>query len=325
MKGAPAIFGVLLLGLAGWFLVSVFRPQGQDPATNRTFVSSQQCAECHPEAFEEWNGSQHSISWTNPRVRALSNDFANQDCIDCHAPRPVFVTGIGERVLPRVSRRTEGVDCLSCHQMPDGSMAGTIHDPRAACRPTQALDLTRPEFCAGCHNQHKTVDQWRASEWPARGQDCLACHMPYRNGDPNQGRDHSFVGGTSLAFLQRAVELRGGREQDGWVVEVENVGAGHAYPTDERSRASDLFWRAKGSEGPWQFFYRIRDPYRTETDIPRTLVDAHETRRIPLDTGEEEGPIEVALFYMRSPFYEDPEAPDPDREATLVRSIVLEP
>src|SRR5690606_20775623 len=142
--------------------------------------SSQQCRECHAEVFAEWEGSQHAQAWVNPAVRMLSNDFANQDCIDCHAPRPVFVTGIGNRVLPREDRRVEGVDCIACHQLPasaGGGVAGTLDDPTAACRPTIAKDLARPEHCAGCHNQHFTVDEWKASEYPERGEDCLSCHM----------------------------------------------------------------------------------------------------------------------------------------------------
>ena len=154
-------------------------------------------------------------------------------------------------------------------------MAGTISDPRAACRPSERVELTRPVFCAGCHNQHKTVDQWRESEWPERGEDCLSCHMPFREDDPNRGRDHTFLGGNDLSMLQRSVELGGVREGDLWVVELENVGAGHAFPTDERSRAADLFWRpllepqseSEAPSNPWRFLHRIRSPYRTEVDV----------------------------------------------------------
>ena len=283
--------------------------------------------ECHAEPYAEWEASQHAISWTNPRVRFLSNDFANQDCIDCHAPRPVFVTGIGERVLPRTARRHEGVDCLSCHQLPveaGGGMAGTRSDPRAACRPVATTDLTRPTFCAGCHNQHKTVDQWRESDWPERGDDCLTCHMPFRDGDPNRGRDHTFLGGNDLVMLRRAVELRASRANGGVVVELENVGAGHAYPTDERSRRSDVFWRPV-ADGPWRHLWRIRDPYRYETDLASTLLHAHETKRLAIEGADAAGSIEVALFYMREPYWKDPEKPDPDAEATLVHRVVVEP
>lgn len=327
---ARGIAGILVVGLGVWFLVAVF---GSDPSeevvASRTFTSSADCQDCHAEIYAEWKESQHAISWTNPAVRALSNDFANQDCIDCHAPRPVFVTGIGERVLPRTARRHEGVDCLSCHQLPDGSMAGTRADPRAACRPVEKLELTRPDFCSGCHNQHETVDQWRASKWPDRDKDCLACHMPYIDGDPNKRRDHRFPGGNVLAMVKDAVELRGRREGDGWIIELENVNAGHAFPTDERSRASDVFWRPLADRGggpeTWRHLHRMRAPYRTETDVPTTLLEAHEVRELSITGEGADGPIEVAWFYKRSPYWEDMDAPDPEREASLIHRLVLEP
>lgn len=329
MNAARIVGGLVVVLLGGWFLVSVFRPEAAEAGPARTFTSSRQCQECHPEPYAEWESSQHAMAWINPEVRRTSNDFAVKDCIACHAPRPVFVIGVGERVLPREDRRREGVDCITCHQLPDGSMAGTMSDPRAACRPTERIELTRPEYCAGCHNQHKTVDQWRESEWPDRGEDCLSCHMPYRNDDPNAGRDHRYLAGHHLPTLKSAVELRGRREGDGWIVEIENVGAGHAFPTDQRSRASDIFWRpvpADGAEaGAWRHIHRIRDPYRTDIDIPSTLLHAHETRSFTIDDPEAKGSIEAAVYYMRQPVWENPDAPDPDREAILLHRILLEP
>lgn len=337
MKLGRAILGGAVVALAVWFLVAVFGPGGE-AAPARTFVSSEQCKDCHPLQYAEWEESQHRISWTNPAVRALSNDFANQDCIDCHAPRPVFETGLGNRVLPRTTRRTEGVDCISCHQLPahpdgtPGGMAGTVTDARAACRPVETIELASPEFCAGCHNQHQTVDEWRGSPWPGRDQDCLTCHMPPRvTDDPSgasAGRDHRFLGGNDLAMLQRAVELRGERAGEGWRIEVENVGAGHSFPTDERSRAADVFWRPlppQGAPGAWRHLWRMRNPYRTETDLPFTLLPAGEVKELAVEGEDARGAIEVALFYKRSPYWEDPDAPEPEREATLVHRLVLEP
>ena len=330
MSVARHIFGILALGLSGWFLIAVFAGGGREEVAARAFTSSSQCRDCHAEVYTEWEQSQHSVSWTNPAVRFLSNDFANQDCIDCHAPRPVFLTGIGNRVLPREARRVEGVDCIACHQLPEaegGGMAGTDAFPAAPCRPTAKLDLQRVDFCAGCHNQHKTVDQWRESEWPARGKDCLECHMPYRNNDPNAGRDHRFLGGHDLQTLRSAVELRGGFEDGTYRVELENVGAGHAFPTDERSRAADLFWRPEGSDTgmPWTHLYRIRDPYRDETDIPSTLLHARTILSLEVPGVPAGETIEVALFYKRSPYWIDPSSPDPEHEATLVHTLVIRP
>jgi len=330
MKTLRAVLTLVTLALLGWFLFALAGSGPKAAADPRAFSSSQQCRECHAQVFAEWEGSQHAKTWGNPAVRMLSNDFANQDCIDCHAPRPVFVTGIGNRVLPREERRVEGVDCISCHQLPDslgGGMAATFDDKSPACRPTVQRDLSSPELCAACHNQHKTVDQWKESDWPAKGQDCLACHMKYRNDDPNQGRDHRFLGGYHTPMLKEAVELRGRFEGGAYKVELENVRAGHSFPTDERSRAADLFWRVTGTTGAaaWHHLYRFRDPYRFETDVQSTLLLAGKTQALEVPDVPPGSAIEVALFYKRSPYWLDPEHPDPDAEALLLHQIEIRP
>ena len=105
-----ATFGFLLVAVSIWVLTMIFAPnRGEAAAT--TFTSSMQCAECHQTAYDEWQSSSHANSWVNPDVRALSNDFSNSDCIDCHAPRPIFETGVGKRVLPRSSRSAKA--CLT--------------------------------------------------------------------------------------------------------------------------------------------------------------------------------------------------------------------
>jgi len=104
-----------VLGSAAWLGWALFLEAEPPPAEARAFTSSRQCQECHAQTYAEWETSWHAQSWTDPEVRKLSEDFSNTDCIDCHAPRPVFETGLGNRVLPRAVRRVEGVDCLTCH------------------------------------------------------------------------------------------------------------------------------------------------------------------------------------------------------------------
>lgn len=325
-----AILGLLVLGLTAWALSAIFFAPAP-PAEPVIWESSQQCAECHAQVYEEWKPSWHAQAFTDADVRAQTNDFANKDCIDCHAPQPVLSTALGDRVLPRTTRMIEGVDCIACHLTADGRVAGTVDNLSAACRPVATRDLLKPEYCAGCHNQHGTVDQWRASRFAEPGDgymDCVACHMPYREGDPSKGRDHTMHGGHDIEIVRRAVELRVARDGERVVVEVENSGAGHNYPTDERSRASDLYWRAigaNGEKGRWNAIHRFRNPYRHEVDLVNTELPAGQTARFEVDAPQARGEIEVALFYKLSPYFSDPENPDPEREAQLVHSKRLAP
>ncbi|MEM7517938.1 MAG: multiheme c-type cytochrome, partial [Planctomycetota bacterium] len=139
------LFGLALTPLAGWALFAVFvGPAPEEDAHGAavgsvSFETSRNCAECHTEVWDEWSVSQHAQAWVNPDVRALSNEFSNKDCIDCHAPRPIFETGVGNRVLPRSVRRAEGIDCIACHLLPatedaPAAVAGTF-DRDAPCNP----------------------------------------------------------------------------------------------------------------------------------------------------------------------------------------------
>jgi hypothetical protein len=314
--------GLALIGLFGVFLWTLTQGSNSANAAPAQFTSSTQCFACHAEQAAEWQRGQHSGSWTGPEVRRLSGDFSNQDCIDCHAPEPVFVTGIGERVQPRTLRRPEGVDCLTCHALPEGGVAASFTNPGAPCSPVEKVDLARADLCVGCHNQHKTVEQWRGSNYFEQRVSCIDCHMPPRGGDPKNGRDHAMCGGSDPEMVRAAVDLEvrsdGG---DGWIATVINGGVGHSFPTDERSRAADLFWRPAGGaeEAPWEHFYRFRSPYRDETELEDTLLLVHESREVPVLDHEQgflgsggpaggvpaRGPIEVLLVYKRSPFYED--------------------
>lgn len=327
MNPIKGLAGVLLVGGTLWILLAILVPN-ERTVTAQAFTSSGECQTCHAQVFDEWKASAHANSWINPDVRSQSKDFSNTDCIDCHAPRPIFTTGVGKRVLPRSSRRSEGVDCIACHALPGGGMAGTLESKSAPCRPIAMRELAREEFCGVCHDQHKTVQQWKGSTYAEQGVGCIECHMPYREGNPQLGREHTCRGGHDLDMVKSAVQIRGVRDGDHWVVEVENVGAGHSFPTDERSRAVDLFWRlASERDDPsaWKRFYRFRSPYRWEVDIEENLLLVHETRRLPLEAEGAGGAIEVGLFYKLSPYYEDPEHPDPEREARLVQSIQLQP
>ena len=332
-SAARRVLGFAALALGAWAVWAVVRtPRASEVA--RSFTSSEQCQSCHADVYAEWAASWHARAWSDPEVRALSNEFANTDCIDCHAPRPVFETGVGARVLPRSTRRGEGVDCIACHVLPvnhasGGLVAGSRDAPRAACRPVALRELGSSAFCAACHDQHDTTKQWAATDYAARGIGCVDCHMPpwspAADGATPRGREHSMHGGHDLPLLQRAVEMRGRRDGGRWVIEVENVGAGHHFPTEERSRAADLFWRPLPSAGqPWRHAYRFRSPYHSE-GLPDTLLAAHETRSIAIEGEGSEGAIEAVLFYTLKPFWTDPAHPDPEHEARRIHSLELLP
>lgn len=307
-----AVVGAPLLTI-GW-LASRADAKHAAPVRER-WTSSKQCAECHRDVYAEWQGSHHQISYLNPEVRKLSDDFKNKECQACHLPRPVLVVGLGNRTLPRVTRPDEGVDCLSCHLTAEGEIAGRHARPDAPCAPRADSRMTAVELCATCHNQHKTTDQWRASEWAQQGVDCAACHMEEvaRPGTASgKGRSHVFRGAHDTPTLHKAFSITAEHAGDELVVTLANVGAGHNFPTEERHRAVDIVVRFAGTAdaseaGAWTRLFRFRQPYRDEpgenTQLP---AGQSHVEKVTIPSGSKRA--FVRLWYRLNPFATDAES-----------------
>jgi len=314
---------VLLVGL-GLFVRSVRNDPARDALrAPPMFTSSRQCATCHAEVVDEWDGSHHQIAFENPEVRKLSDGFRNKECQACHLPRPVSSTGLLNRTLPRVSRPEEGVDCLACHLSAEGRIIGmTASD--LGCAPVADLEFMGVKLCETCHNQHQTTDQWRASRYPSEGVDCTTCHMPAvtrPGGRP--GREHVFEGCHDLETLRSAATFEVTRDGGDLVCAVTNTGAGHNFPTEERHRAVDVvvrFLDADGEASAWERLARFRQPYRDEPGENTQLsVDARHESRVVIPDGALKA--EARLWYRLNPY-----AADEDDASTLLfeRSMELE-
>ena len=289
-------------------------------AGTRRWLTSAQCRECHQALYDEWRASHHSIAYTNPEVRALSDDFRKEECKDCHLPRPLAVTGFGNRTLPRNTQFDEGVSCITCHLAPDGGLLARNDRPEVPCRPQRSAEFLAVEACASCHNQHQTTDQWRASHWQKQGTDCAACHMPQvervrADGSKRFGRKHVFEGAHDLAMLKKAYELTVQKDGDQLDVALENSGAGHNFPTEERHRAVDIVVRFMTAAGPgeWQRAWRFRQPYRDEaTPVnpgnatgENTQLPAGAQKQVRVPIPGDAVAAEVRLWYRLTPFVLD--------------------
>ncbi|MCR9243665.1 MAG: hypothetical protein NXI31_01445 [bacterium] len=334
--GVLAAFGgvIAFLSLSG---------DGNTAHAGRTvrWESSRQCQECHQDVYDEWHGSHHQIAFTNPEVRKLSDDFRKEECMDCHLPRPLAVTGFGKRTLPRRTHFDEGVSCISCHLGPDGGILGRNDRPEAPCAPKRSEDFFAVEACASCHNQHWTTDQWRASRYAEEGTTCSDCHMQEvertrADGSTRMGRSHVWPGGHDKAMLRKAGKFEVSRDGDELVLSLTNVGAGHNFPTEERHRAVDMVYRflpagtappaaqpaaaqpaaveaGQPSPSDWTLAWRARQPYRDEAtpvgpgakpqENTQLAADATKTVRVPIPAGT--AAVEARLWYRATPFCGD--------------------
>ncbi len=276
------------------------------------FQSSAECRACHEDVWDEWHGSHHQIAYLNPEVRALSEDFRNKDCQACHLPRPVSLTGYGQRVLPRQTHPDEGVGCLACHQDVGGAILGRHAAPDAPCKVRASAAFASADMCSSCHNQHTTTDQWRASHYPSLGHDCNHCHMAeverkFAKGGVRQGRVHVFPGAHDAAMLRRAGRMDVRVDGNEVVLALTNVGAGHNLPTEERHRAVDMevrFVLADGTTSDWQRAWRCRQPYRDEPGA-NTQLAAGATKDVRVAVPEGALRAQARLWYRLTPYITD--------------------
>ena len=268
---------------------------------------------CHEDVWREWESSYHAKAWTDPMVQALSNGFRMSECIDCHAPLPIHVTGVAQRVAPRKHDRQAGVDCISCHLLEDGvSVAASrtvdTSKTRGACRPVDVPAMRDASTCAGCHNQHETVLELESANI---GKTCADCHMEpvarSKAGVVRTGKSHAIVGGHSVAMHRRAAQLDVSIADGNVVARVTNIGAGHQIPTDARHRSYNLFlstWDERGNpqvvdlqmpDGEFRLYYR--QDFRPTTQIAHGKFREAKWR-IPEGT---KGKVEVRLTYALNP------------------------
>ena len=319
-----AVVAALLGGFGGTIALLSGGNEGAANAARTTrWESSAQCKECHQALYDEWSNSHHRIAYTNPEVRALSDDFKKEECMDCHLPRPLAVTGFGKRTLPRRTHFDEGVSCISCHLAPDGGIVGRNDRPEVPCRPQRSEEFLAVDACASCHNQHNTTDQWRASRYAQIGTDCSACHMPEvprlrKDKSSRMGRSHAFPGAHHRATLDKAGRFEVARDGAEVVLSLTNTGAGHNFPTEERHRAVDMVYRfvtAQGA-GAWQRAWRFRQPYRDEMEpvnpgnapSENAQLPAGQTKTVRVPIPAEALAVEARLWYRLQPFAVDGDA-----------------
>jgi len=232
-------------------------PQGPPPAAFSALEASLDpaaCGQCHASQYADWRGSLHSRSMTAGilwQLRLLPQAEANQ-CLDCHAPlaeqkallaREHGWTGAPAQPPPAyvpTDLGHAGLTCAGCHvrrhqrfgppPRPGIDPAGAPHGGF-----TVAAAFEDSRFCAGCHQfpadgprtagklREDTYEQWRASEFAARGVSCQSCHMPERRHLWRGVHTPEMVG----AALSPALEIRDGVAR----ARLTNSGAGHYFPT----------------------------------------------------------------------------------------------
>jgi hypothetical protein len=187
-------------------------PPGERKRYNLSdFTPSPTCRSCHPQQYDEWNGSRHHYSANDPiwmlannALQVSTGGTLKETCWPCHAPLG-YLTG---NTLPTFQIADlqplvqEGDNCDMCHTMraphttTDGQIRyhfepgitkfGPMSDPIPTTGHVNGFDasFSRSDMCRECHDlivNHIPVEinntELEKSPWSALAVQCQDCHM----------------------------------------------------------------------------------------------------------------------------------------------------
>ncbi|MCH2103290.1 MAG: HEAT repeat domain-containing protein [Planctomycetes bacterium] len=270
-------------------------------------MKSTYCAECHPAIYAEHESNTHGRAFTDEEVRLATGRFSQGDCINCHTPRPVFETGIGQNPLRRHHNLVEGNTCMTCHWAEGVNYK--LFEGGPDCKTSFDDRVGTVEACSSCHRNHGTPYQWELSpKGKLSDRECIECHMPERvrpvavGEEPRPVRSHDFSGGRTASQLYRAYAYDAEIEGNEVVVKITNRGAGHNFPTELKQRSVESLVILRDASGAEVGRSRMvfRDPYKRPYGLTlpvNTQIPSGETREHRVPIGVSNGTVECQLHY----------------------------
>jgi len=245
-------------------------------------------------------------------VQAAFQHFGyDRKCQSCHAPEPVVGIGEAEPSLRAEATRDSGVNCLSCHQLPNGLGVAAVRTIAAApCNPVQIPEMADGALCDRCHDAIQ--EDWTNSRYPKEQTTCQSCHMPEVATRP-RGRSHVCLGGHDVATIRSGVQVTSQQEGNELVVSVTNHATGHNFPGERHNRVLllEVIERAEDKQITLVQQDRIKEitPFRGESSADR--IRAGDTYEIRFPVVEDSVTADVRLIYKPFPWYAD-------RDSTVV-------
>ncbi len=168
--------------------------------SNSKIIDAENCKDCHPRHFAQWQGSMHAQAANDPVFLAMNERGQRETdgelggfCVGCHAPMAVQLgltdDGLNLSDLPQ---RVKGVTCYFCHNTTDVTgthnnpltlgldriMRGPIQDPfdggfhgAEYADEQDGLTLRSGDMCGSCHDivtpngvhLERTYEEWKFS------------------------------------------------------------------------------------------------------------------------------------------------------------------
>jgi hypothetical protein len=254
----------------------------------------------NPRFFSLYNGT--DVTGTATITPGYKLDFPGMagNCATCHAPGAAANEPFTTDMNALVGVEQEGVFCDYCHKVSGVYLNPVTNLPYPNMPGVQSIQLNRPpsnthmfygpfddvtrrvsyldlekksQFCAPFHQFsfwgtpiYESYAEWLASDYPAQGIECQACHMAPTGVDyfvyPEQGgltrppqliASHLQPGASDTELLQNTVSMTLSVHQAvdrlQVTVVITNTGAGHHVPTDFPGRHMILVVEATDGEG----------------------------------------------------------------------------
>lgn len=227
-----------LVTMAMWIVaISLLESQEQPPKLPRV---RGRCQACHRVETVEWAQSRHAKAWVSETFAQSTNNRSQQECLSCHAPEKLLVTGFGKETKLRDDGREHGIDCMSCHEDANGAHHGTLGTQPEEHPVVKDEKFGTVEMCGTCHAKFGTVDELKQTKWASEARACVSCHMPEvkrpltiaLNGEPpvRPAHIHTFKGADPEQF-KKGVKVEVSVSGDKLIVKLTSAEVGHNFPT----------------------------------------------------------------------------------------------
>lgn len=236
MVGRLWQWSAMVLGIALLALMFTNSPFGQEQRKKIPRVRGR-CQVCHRDEAIEWANSGHAKAWTSEAFTLTTNNRSQKECLSCHAPDKILVTGFGKEPKLREELVEHGVDCVACHQDANDAQHGRVGRVTDAHPTVKNEKFATVEMCATCHAKFGTVDEWKQTKWASEQQSCVSCHMPkvtrkiaITSQKETETYAHTFLGADPEMF-KKGVKVEADVKDGNLVVKLTSVEVGHNFPT----------------------------------------------------------------------------------------------
>ncbi|GBC99643.1 hypothetical protein HRbin17_02172 [bacterium HR17] len=236
LKGSPRWSVVTGIGLALALTVATAFVHQEPTPPSRLPRLRGRCQVCHRTEALEWVQSAHAKAWTSDAFVAATANRTRKECLHCHAPDRILVTGFGKEPSLRNELPEHGVDCVACHEDANGAHHGTLGTVTDKHPTVKNERFGTVEQCATCHAKFGTVQEFKGTKWGSDPKSCVTCHMPATqrpialDSPERPAHVHTFKGADPEMF-RRGVKVETDLSGDRLTVRLTSVEVGHNFPT----------------------------------------------------------------------------------------------